>query len=152
MTLGAAGDLEISNLFIKSAELTSGAPNAFIDPVSARRGQVFISNQSSRKVKKDIKPVKDVDCHALYDIEVVQFKFKDKYLSKEDERYGKNIVGFVAEQVDEVFPIGVDHHGTPMWNAQILVPAMLKLVQEQHEDIEKLKEQINELRQTQLEE
>lgn len=152
LKLGAAGNMEINNLWIKQVEVTSGNPNVFLDPVSAIPGQIFRSNSSSRKVKHDIKPVEDIDCHALYDIDVVQFKFNEDYLYEKDERFGKDIVGFIAEQVDEVFPIGVDHGETPMWNAQIMFPAALKLIQEQHEEIEQLKEVVNGLLKTRMEE
>lgn len=100
------------------------------------------NSASSRTVKHDIKPC-EIDCHALYDIDVVQFKYNEDYLAEDDERQGKDIPGFIAEQVEKVFPIAVDHRFTPMWNSQILIPAMLKLIQEQHEEIEKLKEALD---------
>lgn len=126
------------NTFAKSftqvnAPVTSTAPN------TNNGGE---STSSSRKVKHDIKDC-EIDVHALYDIPVRQFKFNEDYLDENDERFGKDVIGLVAEEVDEHLPIAVDHTDIPMWNSHIIIPAMLKLIQEQHEEIEKLKETVS---------
>lgn len=104
-------------------------------------------SSSSRKLKENIKSELKTDVKALYDIKVVQFKYKEGVLEETDEWYGKNIIGFIAEQVNEVFPEGVIHSGKNFencddWNPRTIIPAMLKLIQEQHEEIESLKEKV----------
>lgn len=104
-------------------------------------------SSSSRKLKENIKSELKTDVKALYDIKVVQFKYKEGVLEETDEWYGKNIIGFIAEQVNEVFPEGVIHSGENFencddWNPRTIIPAMLKLIQEQHEEIESLKEKV----------
>lgn len=129
------------NMFAKSftqvnAPMMSSAPSG---------GNGIDTPESSREIKHDIKPC-EFDVEKLYDVPVVQFKFNEDYLSSEDERYGKDIIGLIAEDVEAVLPIAVDHDREhPMWNILILVPAMLKLIQKQHNEIELLKEKVNAL-------
>ena len=119
-----------------NAPMMSSAPNG---------GNGIDTPESSREIKHDIKPC-EFDVEKLYDVPVVQFKFNEDYLSSEDERYGKDVIGLIAEDVEAVLPIAVDHDREhPMWNILILVPAMLKLIQKQHNEIELLKEKVNAL-------
>ena len=106
---------------------------------------------SSRRYKRDIKAIEDeeLDPHKILNIEVVQFKYNADYLAEDDQRQGVNVPGFIAEQVEDVYPIAANKNddGTVEdWNHRFLMPAMLKLIQEQHEEIETLKSQITELR------
>ena len=90
----------------------------------------------------------------LYDVDVVQFKYKkDYFTNKHDTRYRKDLIGFVAEDIYEKFPIAADYHyddnGDVVvdgWNKQYMIPAMLKLIQEQKKEIDKLKETINNIK------
>lgn len=105
---------------------------------------------SSRKIKHDIKPLENTDLNAskLYDVEVVQFKYNDGILNKKDQRYNQDLCGFIVEQMEEVYPAAVDknENGEPFqWNQQYIIPPMLKLIQEQHEEIEKLKARVEAL-------
>ena len=54
-------------------------------------------------------------------------------------------IGFVIENLNEKYPIAVDKADeydpkTWNWNSAYMIPAMLKLIQEQHKEIEELKE------------
>lgn len=72
------------------------------------------------------------------------------YLQETDQRYDTDIPGFIAEDVFEKYPIAcnLDSQGRPeMWDVNIMFPAALKLIQEQHEEIEKLKHRIEILEQ-----
>ena len=49
------------------------------------------------------------------------------------------------EDVEEIYPdaVNYDENGEPeMWNDQILIPAMLKLIQEQNKRLRKLEEAV----------
>lgn len=103
---------------------------------------------SMRHMKKDITPVlsEDLDPHRLYDVEVVQFKYKPEYddIGSFDE--GKDQIGFIAEDVSKAYPICAFHDkdGTPRnWNERTMIPAMVKLIQEQHAEIEELKRRLS---------
>lgn len=110
---------------------------------------------SSRTIKHDIKKLQDdsgLNANNLYDVDVYQFKYNDGIITdKNDQRYGKDLVGFIIEELNEVYPIAVDKPSNDVkewsWNNQYLIPPMLKLIQDQHKEIEKLKEDIEELKQ-----
>ena len=104
---------------------------------------------SSRRYKHDIKDLSLSDIYGLYDVPVRTFKYNLDYLSKDSERYNKDIPGFIAEEIEEVNPILVDHPDDPnkaeMWNNKIMVPCLLKLIQHNHEEINNLKQQVKQL-------
>lgn len=106
------------------------------------------TNTSTRAVKDDIMPVQDemLNPQRLYDAEVVQFKYKENILPPTDMRYRQNLIGFIVDDLEEVYPIAVDKEDGVafQWNEQYLIPAMLKLIQEQKEEIEAIKAQIGE--------
>lgn len=93
-------------------------------------------SSSSRRYKEDIKPVEnnELDPHRLYDIPVMQFKYKEGYFPQEDE-YESNridVVGFIAEDVLEHYPQAaiVINDEVDNWNERYIIPPMLKLIQE----------------------
>lgn len=96
---------------------------------------------SSRNVKKHIKSVDKniINYESLYDLPIRQFEFKDGI-------NGSGIdgvqIGFIADEVAEVFPNAAlrNKDGEPSnWTERTIIPAMLKLIQEQHTEIENLK-------------
>ena len=124
------------------------------------------STASSKRYKHDIKPItaepelntvqtmaveaieapeNDVSYHGLLDIEVVSYKYNEDYLAETDTRYLKNIPGFIAEQVEEAYPIAVDYteddDGNEIpedWNPRFIIPGMLALIQELYKKVEAL--------------
>ena len=130
----------------------SSAPNCFIDS----QGGLFKSNKtSSRRFKTDIKPVENEELNPdrLYDIDVIQFKYKkDYFTNKEDIRYDKDLIGFVAEDIYDKYRIAADYHidedsGEVLvdaWNSQYMIPAMLKLIQDQNERLKEQEERLKE--------
>lgn len=110
----------------------------------------YVNSTSSKRYKHDIKEVtnKELDPHNLYDVEVVQFKYNDGIIKDEtDCRYGKVLVGFIAEQVEEHYPVAVDIEDgkCETWNPRYIIPPMLALIQEQHAQIEELTKRIDAL-------
>ena len=110
-----------------------------------------ISSGSSRRWKHDITDELDEDLNPdkLYDLDVVQFKFNTDYLEdRYDHRYNTDLIGFIAEDVSEVYPVACDYDELNMpsgWNSRYMIPAMLKLIQEQHAEIEALKQRVSAL-------
>ena len=106
---------------------------------------------SSKTAKHDIKPVKngDLDPKKLYEAQVVQFKYnqEDVKLDESDCRYGKELIGFIIEDLDEKYPIAVDRPSDNVkewtWNEQYMIPAMLKLIQDQKKEITCLEERVS---------
>ena len=105
---------------------------------------IYTYASSSKKYKYDItaKITESLDPHRLYSLPVIQFKYNDDYLSRDDQRCGKDIIGFLAEDVYETYPIACNlKEGKPeVPEYNMLIAPMLKLIQEQHEEIENLKQ------------
>lgn len=110
------------------------------------------NNTSSKRYKKDIKLVEDdiLNPERLYNLDIKQFKYKEEYQpNKNDSRYGKDLIGFIAEDVEKVFPIAVDYteddNGNKIvdnWNERYIIPPMLKLIQNQKKKIDELEDRI----------
>lgn len=82
----------------------------------------------------------------LYELPVVQFEFdkEHKELSLND---GVQI-GVIAEDVDKIYPNAClyDKDGNPAnWNERIMIPAMLKLIQDQKKQIDALEKRVTDL-------
>ena len=143
-----SGDNIYANkLYVQGAGNISGDPNARLAVNSPN--QLGYASGSSRKFKHDIKPIEneELDPEHLYDIEVVQFKYNDDYLEENDQRYGIDCIGFIAEQVNEVYPIAADREtGEPRnWEMRYIIPPMLALIQQQKKKIDDLESRMNEL-------
>lgn len=143
-----SGDNIYANrLYVQSAGNISGDPNARLAVSSPY--QLGYASGSSRTFKRDIRPVEndELNPERLYNIEVVQFKYNEDYLDENDQRYGIDCIGFIAEQVNEVYPIAADcETGSPRnWEMRYIIPPMLALIQQQKKEIDKLKEQVGRL-------
>lgn len=132
-------------LYSKGAyeNIESVSPNVVIDAA----GQFKRSSSSSKRYKTDITEhiPENLDPNHLYDIPVKVFKYKDGYLSKGDRKEGMYILGFVVEDFLGKYEdaIQYDTDGNPeMWNSQILIPAMLKLIQDQNQRIKDLEKHV----------
>lgn len=112
-------------------------------------GTLHRSTSSSRRYKHDInEELGELDPEPLYDVSVVRFKYNDDYLSEGDQNYGKDVIGFIAEDVAEKYPVAVnyDDEGKPeMWQSNYLIPAMMKLIQNQKKEIDELKVRLDRL-------
>lgn len=106
----------------------------------------IVKSESSRRFKHDIQPVVnyELDPHKLYDIDVVQFKYNADYVDPTDQRYNKDVIGFIAEDVYDKYPIAAEIGEMGIvdsWHERYIIPPMLLLIQEQHNEIEQLKMQ-----------
>jgi hypothetical protein len=105
-------------------------------------GQLRRSTASSQRYKTDIVNLVDVpelDPKALYDLPVRAFRFKDGYLPETDDRFGVLVPGFIAEEMDAIYPAATDYaDGVETWNDRMIIPAMLALIQDQEARIKVL--------------
>lgn len=111
-------------------------------------GTLYRYSSSSMRYKKDIttKLGDELDPERLYDLKVWQYKYREGHLDKNDQRYGQDIIGFIAEDVKQKYPIAVNYNEDGQienWNVEMIVPAMLKLIQNQKKEIDELKERLN---------
>ena len=116
----------------------------------SNEGKFVKSTSSSRRYKHQICPVEDsrIDPHRLYELSVKQYVFNRDYLSPDDPRQGQAVIGLIAEDVAEHYPVAVTRDGEGRienWQERYILPALLSLVQEQHREIEALKERISRL-------
>jgi hypothetical protein len=148
--IGAAYTVDINGsprmLDVYNKTTTAGA-NVLIATVPL--GYLYRSTASSIRWKRNVKDLTgDLDASKLLDLPVHQFKFKNDYLDENDQRYDTFVPGFIAEEVAEIYPIAAerDEDGTPSdWNSRLLLPPMLKLIQDQAQKIEELEARISAL-------
>ncbi len=113
---------------------------------------VQLSSSSSRRYKQNIKDLiyDDLDPHRLLLLPVRQFEYKEDYdkLQYQDMK-GKTLPGFIAEEVEAVYPSATIHHPetgeVESWDERRIIPGMLALIQEQAKKIEELEKRITEL-------
>ncbi len=126
---------------------TSSAANVFANS----NGALAKSTASTARIKKNIGKLNiqnhpELDPSALYDLEVKEYKFRSNVLNEDDPRYEKFVIGFIAEEVNEVYPMGaeVDQDGVVQdWNHRYIIPAMMKLIQDQKKEIDGLKSRLD---------
>lgn len=102
---------------------------------------------SSRSVKHDIKPIENADIlpEKLYDVDIIQFVYNEGQLGHSSKRYGKELPGFIVEDLVEKYPIAVDidEEDKPFqWNEQYLIPPMLALIQKQKKKLDELESRL----------
>ena len=152
VTVGSG--LYIDNGLIRSQytynnSTVTNSPNMYI---TSGGGVRRTTNTSSKRYKTDIKNVEEteLDPEKLYDLPVRQFKYKTNYLKTEnDPRYDKVLIGFIAEEVAEYYPIAVDYEideeGNKYienWNEKYMIPPMLNLIQKLNKRVKILEEKI----------
>lgn len=120
-------------------------------------GDVGTIASSSMHYKVLGKTVKEDELEDLYKIKVIWAKYKDGYLMEQDERCGKEMPMFIAEDIDRRFPIAVDHNEkghAENWNYRIMIPCMFAMLKNEHEkvknlqsDLDSVRAELNELKQ-----
>lgn len=116
-----------------NATTTTTAANMYLGGSgTSPEGQIIKSTNSSIRYKNSITKNLELNPNSILDIDVVQFKFNNDYLSEDDPNYDKFVIGLIAEDVFEKYPLAADlnNDGTPEnWNPRFLIPAMLKVIQ-----------------------
>ena len=83
----------------------------------------------------------------MLSVPVKAFKYKEDYLSSSNDRFDKMLPGFIAEDIDSVYPIAVDYDDEQVetWNERFIIPGMLSLIQDLYKEIEILKTRLDAL-------
>lgn len=138
-----------------AAEIRTDSPNTLSVNQPAISGytapqKLYKTSSSSKRYKDHVSSVDYEQAKKVLDIPVVNFKYKDGYLAKDDELNGKPMPGLYAEDVEKLIPEAVYHLGgiggeVENWKERIILPLLLRVVQEQQKEIEELKNLIKEV-------
>lgn len=112
--------------------------------VTVTLGRVTRSTASSERYKENITPLRiidELDPKKLLDLPVRAFTYREDYLSETDSRFGALIPGFIAEEVDAVYPTAVDYEDGQVesWNDRMIIPGLLALIQDLYKEVQILK-------------
>lgn len=100
---------------------------------------------SSRRYKEHISDMTLEEAEKLLNIPIVWFKYKDGYLDVNDAMVGKPVPGMYAEDVFKCFPQATYSNSEGQvenWDERMLIPSMLKIIQDQNQRISKLEQLI----------
>lgn len=143
-SLTTTGDIKSGGDIFLNFASTSGT----IPLVVNTKGVITVAS-SSERYKENIKPVEDavLDPSGLYDVQVCQYNYKPEY--KDNELVSGTQIGVIAEDLDKHYPNAViyDSEGRPeSWQDRIMIPAMLKLIQEQKQQLDDLRAEVDALK------
>lgn len=138
------GNLNASS--VQSAQTYKLTYNASPNMYITSDGTFARSTSSSQRYKKKIENVSDssLDPYRILDIPVRQYKYNSDNIPTNmnaDDIY----IGLIAEEVEQAYPAAAEYNEdgqVEMWNIKVIVPAMLKIIQDQQKEIQDLKEQI----------
>lgn len=140
----SSGFIDPSGMFAISG-LTSNASGSTL---ILYNNYVYKLSSSSKRYKKHVKNMTSSEAERLLDIPVVWFEYNKGYLAPGDRFEGKPLPGFYAEDVYDAFPEGAmlnESGQVEDWNYRTIVPAMMKLIQDQQETINSLIKRIERL-------
>ena len=140
----SSGFIDPSGMFA----ISGLASNASGSTLILYNNYVYKLSSSSKRYKKHVKNMTSSEAERLLDIPVVWFRYNDGYLAPGDRFEGKPLPGFYAEDVYDAFPEGAmlnESGQVEDWNYRTMVPAMMKLIQDQQETINSLIKRIERL-------
>lgn len=141
--LDVAGESHLNGRTYINWRATDGLVPVYID-----KDGMLQASTSSARYKKDISTEfnEDLDPHKLYDLPVKQYQYKDEH--KDKQLVEGMQVGLIAEDVDKYYPNACQYNadGEPeSWRERVVLPAMLKLIQEQKAEIDELRARLDKI-------
>ena len=130
--------------FFNLQHVTSGGHMVFASDGSS----VAYLSSSSKRYKEHVSNMTIEEAEKILSIPVVWFKYKEGYLDPADWLSGKKIPGFYAEDIYDIFPEATQLNGAGEpedWNFRVMIPAMMKVIQNQNERINTLEDTVNTL-------
>lgn len=135
-TITATGDLYA--LQAQTATTTANT-NCYITTSGQIRRTSTTSSQRYKENITDIQNVPGLNPKALLDLPVRAFTYIEGHIPDTDDRYMQMLPGFIAEEVDAIYPIAVDYENGPeTWNPFLIIPGLLALIQDQEQRIQAL--------------
>lgn len=131
------GAADATSRYIGSYMAYSRTYSSAANMVVTGNGVFGRSTSSSLRYKNSIVEADISELKGLYDLPVKKFKYNTDYISSDDELYDKYLYGFIVEDLENVLPCAVEHitdeagNAIPeMWNSNVIVPSLLKLIQD----------------------
>lgn len=116
-----------------------------VAPIGVDKYGKICGTSSSERYKENITVELDAELnpHRLYDLPVVQYNYKDEF--KNIELVSGTQIGITAENVEKYYPNALIRNKdgqAESWQDRIMIPAMLKLIQEQKAQIDSLAKRV----------
>jgi len=136
-------------MFAPNLSTTTDAANMRV--ATGAIGQIFEVSASSIRYKNNIQDLilsNEVGPNSLLNLPVRSFTYKNGYVSDSDHRHNKTLPGFIAEEMEEHYPIAVDYaEGQPhSWNERFIIPGMLALIQNLNQELISIKTRLDALK------
>ena len=130
--------------------ISSGSGTNLVLTAATTNGGCFVVKKSgsSKRFKIHNSFMGEQDVEKLYNLRPVYFKYKPGYLREGDQDCERIIPGFYAELVEKYFPEAVRYDEKKRvadWDPKKLVPAMLKLIQLQKEQLDRQEERLSKI-------
>lgn len=130
--------------------ISSGSGTDLVLTAATMNGGCFVVKKSgsSKRFKIHNSFMGEQDVEKLYNLRPVYFKYKPGYLREGDRDCERIIPGFYAELVEKYFPEAVRYDEKKRvadWDPKKLVPAMLKLIQLQKEQLDRQEERLSKI-------
>lgn len=130
--------------------ISSGSGTDLVLTAATMNGGCFVVKKSgsSKRFKIHNSFMGEQDVEKLYNLRPVYFKYKPGYLREGDQDCERVIPGFYAELVEKYFPEAVRYDEKKRvadWDPKKLVPAMLKLIQLQKEQLDRQEERLSKI-------
>lgn len=131
------GAADATSRYIGSYMAYSRTYSSAANMVVTSNGVFGRSTSSSLRYKNSIVEADISELKGLYNLPVKKFKYNTDYISSDDELYDKYLYGFIVEDLEGILPCAVEHitdedgNVIPeMWNSNVIVPSLLKLIQD----------------------
>lgn len=138
----------INDTYIYGDLYISWTANDNLAPLYVNKNGEVVCTTSSKRYKENISDELDDELNPrkLYDLPVVQYNYKDGF--KNIELVSGTQIGITAEDVEKYYPNALIRNKdgqAESWQDRIMIPAMLKLIQEQKAQIDSLEKRFEAL-------
>lgn len=132
------------NLYLSHCVYYTDPPSGGGTAIYINSNGALVKYSSDRRLKNSIEAVTndELNPERLYELPIWQYKYNDDVLEDGDDLKDKTVIGFMADEVASVYPraCAYDKDGMPTsWNPNVMIPAMLALIQKQKQEIEELR-------------
>ena len=132
------------NLYLSHCVYYTDPPSGGGTAVYINSNGALVKYSSDRRLKNSIEAVAndELNPERLYELPIWQYKYNSDVLEDGDDLKDKTVIGFMADEVASVYPraCAYDRDGMPTsWNPNVMIPAMLALIQKQKQEIEELR-------------